>query len=121
MTLHTVLYISGELAGVDDLNKSFTRPDCSFIALRDVSEALATAFLNRTLDVIILDQRNDTVNSKLARLFKAVRPGATLVAIYREMPGIQPEHVDVCLCIENDLESITGAIARILQRERPAA
>jgi hypothetical protein len=50
MTFHTVLYISGELAGVDDLNRSFTRLDCSFIALRDVGEALATAFLNRSLE-----------------------------------------------------------------------
>ena len=121
MTFHTVLYISGELAGVDDLNRSFTRQDCSFIALRDVGEALATAFLNRSLDVIILDQRNEAVSAKLARLFKSVRPGATLVSLHKEMPQIQPEHVDVCLCLENDLEPVTSAIAMLLQRQQPAA
>jgi hypothetical protein len=121
MTSHTVLYISSELAGVDELNKSFTRLDCYFIALRDLGEALATAFLNRTLDFIVLDQRNESVNSKLARLFKAVRPGATLVSLYREMPQIKPEHIDVCVCLANDSESVAGAVARILQREQLAA
>jgi hypothetical protein len=122
MTFHTVLYISNELAGVDDLSTSLTRSGCHFIALRDLGEALATAFLNRRLDVILLDQRNDTsVSSKLARLFKIVRPEAKLVLLYTQLPPVPPEHIDVCLCATNDRGAIADAISSILDPKQLAA
>jgi hypothetical protein len=122
MTFHTVLYISNESAGVDELSTSLARSGCHFIALRDLGEALATAFLNRGLDVILLDQRNDTsVTPKLAHLFKMVRPEAKLVSLYTQMPPVQPEHIDVCLCPANDRGAIADAICSILDPKQLAA
>jgi len=122
MSLRTVLYISSELADADEWSKSFERLGCRFIALRDLSEAVATAFLNRTLDVIVLDQRHGiSVSAKLVRLFKVVRPGARLVSLYTETPQVPPDHIDTCLCTAGDLESIADTTSRILQLETVAA
>jgi len=118
----TVLYISNELADADELNRSLTRFGCDFIAHHDLGEALAVAFLNRSVKVIILDQRHNTsANSKLSHLFKVVRPEAKLMWLYTQLPRVQPEHIDLRLSVVNDLESIAGAIASILEPEQVAA
>lgn len=122
MTIPTVLYISDELADADELTRSLTRFACDFIAHDDLGKALAVAFLNRSVKVIILDQRHNTsTNSRLAHLFKVVRPEAKLMSLYSQPPRLQPEHIDLCLCVANDLESIAAAISRILEPEQVAA
>jgi hypothetical protein len=122
MTIPTVLYISNELADADEWSRSLTRFGCDFIAHHDLGEALAVAFLNRTVKVIILDQRHNTsANSKLAHLFKVVRPEAKLMSLYTELPRVQPDHVDLCLCVANDLNSLAGAVSSILEPEQVAA
>lgn len=109
MKIPTVLYISNELAHADELRKSLTRFGCDFIAHDDLGEALAVAFLNRTVKVIILDHRhNSSADSKL-------------MSLCAELPRVQPEHIDLCLCVANDLESIAGAISSVLEPEQPAA
>ena len=98
------------------MSRSLTHFDCDFIAHDDLGEALAVAFLNRTVKVIILDQRhNASANSKLSHLFKVVRPEAKLMSLYAQLPRVQPEHIDLCLSVANDLESIAGAISSILE------
>src|ERR1700756_5034706 len=122
MLIPTVLYISNELADANELSRSLMRFGCDFIAHDDLGEALAVAFLNRTVRVIILDQRHNTsAKSKLAHLFKVVRPEAKLMSLYAQLPPVQPEHIDLCLCVVNDLESIAGAIASILEPGQVAA
>jgi hypothetical protein len=121
MTIRTDLYVSNELAGVDELRASLTRFDSDFIARDDFGEAVAVAFLNRTVKVIVLDQRHNTsANSKLAHMVRVVRPEAKLMSLYTQLPRVQPEHIDLCLCVANDLESIARAISSILDPERVA-